>query len=133
MAKWFDFPFEIRCNILFWFCKDIIQNFTAPINDSFNFERDEFNPEQRIPISIPKWPPGPVSLRSFSSALQTCNDFYDIICDCIRFEGKSTSEVLEEAQYHILRALMDTRMIFLQEHPAQPTPDMINICELFPK
>jgi hypothetical protein len=104
---WFRLPFDIRNHVLFYFCKDIIDDFSVFL--SFKLLAEEYKYYQLI-LKLSErlvWPPGPDSLRSFSSEIGTCHDFYDIISDHIQFEGTSTTEILGDAQYHILKRLVE--------------------------
>jgi hypothetical protein len=110
MPDWEDFPRAVRYHLLRTFCAEIIADFKdlgksirrvvkRDFTDSFYANKeDSFAP---YPAHEPplEWPPTPPSLTSFLSAITTCREFNDIILKEVKFDDRSTHDLLVEQQY----------------------------------
>lgn len=103
MAKWANLPIEVRNLILFYFCNDIVFDFSNPEIDVWDPIKNHKLWNFRLII----WPTPPKCLKSFISALLTCRHFHDTIIEVIKFDGEPVDEVLQRIQYDHIGSILD--------------------------
>ena len=87
MATWDSLAWEIQDLILWFFCQDIINNYSLLNSlDNLSFHARSLN-----------WGEPPRSLRSFSSAQRVSRSFYHIIVGS-KINGESPAKLLQKAQ-----------------------------------
>jgi len=101
MAAWHDLPIEIHYHILSVFCADVIDDYTH-----LEKRHHPRQPKPRRPFRVHAWQLPPAPLISFSSALLTCRSFYNALIHDLKFNGVSSSEVLQSLQASRLKGLV---------------------------
>jgi hypothetical protein len=100
MPAWESLPLDIRYLFLRTFCAEIIADFKDLGESICDDVRQGLEPNA-TPTALPpfQWPSAPASLVSFKSAIATCREFNDTILNQIKFDGRSTLDLLEEQQH----------------------------------
>ena len=98
MASWDSFPREIRVRILERFCADVICDLTG-LAGVFNGTGDLGLLHCSVyKLERASWPPEPVALKSFISALATCHEFHYIISQEAAFGRMPAIEFVRACQ-----------------------------------
>jgi hypothetical protein len=120
MPTWGDLPRVVRLLILRTFCADLVPDLKAlrqivRCRVRWKLEGEAIAAARRTPKELSsaeepalEWPPAPTSLTSFLSAVTTCREFADLILTEIKFDGRSTADLLLETQFANVKDMTDT-------------------------
>src|SRR5277367_232468 len=95
-TTWDTLPFEVRDRILYYFCFDVINEYTQLTADIRDAKGDFHNSEDRARrfLTESNWADHIACLPNFSAVLRTSRYFHHAMTATIKFDGKSALETL---------------------------------------
>jgi hypothetical protein len=100
MFTWIRLPRDVRFLILETFCAELVHDYFTTFLAKQDLLSNAFDVENPEDSQLPQDAPAPSSsLESFVSAIQTSNEFNNLILNCIRLHGISTRLYLQQMQH----------------------------------